>query len=52
MRTDGRTDRHDEANSRVFGILQKRLKMGALKDYFRRKVPQQEDEEINVDGIG
>jgi hypothetical protein len=51
MRTDGRTDRHDEANSSVFEILRKRLKMGVLKDYFRRKVPQQEGEEINVDRI-
>jgi hypothetical protein len=25
--------------------------MGMLKDYFRRKFPQQGGEEINVDGI-
>ena len=39
---DGRTDRHDEASSRVFEILLKRP---------RRKFLQQEGEEINVDGI-
>jgi len=33
-------------------FCEKNLKMGVLKDCFRRKVPQQEGEEINVDGIG
>jgi len=49
MRTDGRTDttRLIVAFSQFCG---KRLKMGVLEDYFRRKFPQQEGEEINVDG--
>jgi len=51
MRTDGRTGRHDEANSSAFAILRKRLKMGMLNDYFRIKVPRKEGEEINVDRI-